>query len=350
VADSPSDKPLPASDKKLRDIRRREGQVARSQDVPMFAAFTAGIVYSLATWQTTSGLLQRLFDPMAFMFTAPFGDSVVPIAQEYLQIWMRLAVPPAILASLAFILASAFNTKGIVVNPKALALDLNRINPASAFQNMFGLQAILDLIKQLIKAVIFVAVSYWLARKTLNAALWAPTCGQECATALTIRTIMILLITAIVLMLVFAVADLKISKALFLRQNRMDHEEMKREQKEVHGSPEMRRERNRIKGEAQRGGFRGFSRANLLIDGKDGAIGIAFIQGEIDTPVVVLKVAGKELRDIRLQAKGKKVPIYEDDGLMTSLMTQGRVGAPINQELFQAVAVALYRAGVLKLE
>ncbi len=315
----------------------------------MFAAFTASIVYLLATWQTTSGLLQRLFDPMAFMFTASFGDSVVPMVQEYVQIWMRLAVPPALIASLAFILASAFNTKGIVINPKALSFDLNRINPASAFKNLFGLQAIIDLLKQLIKAVIFVAVAYWLARRTLNSALWAPTCGQECATALTIRTILILLITAIILMLVFAAADLKISKVLFLRQNRMDHEEMKREQKEVHGSPEMRRERNRLKNEASQGGFRGFARANLLIDGKDGAVGIAFIQGEIDTPVIVLKVAGKELRDTRLLAKGKKVPIYEDDELMTSLMKAGRVGAPINQDLFQSVAVALYRAGVLKL-
>jgi type III secretion protein U len=349
VADSPSDKPLPASDKKLRDLRRREGQVARSSEVPMFAAFVAGIGYSLATWQTTSGLLQRLFDPLAFMFTSPFGDVVLPISQEYVQIWLRLAIPPAVLASIAFIMASAFNTKGIVINPKALSFDLNRINPAGAFKNMFGMQAIIDLIKQLIKAIIFIVVAYWLAKKTLNPSLWAPTCGQECATALTIRTVMVLIITAALLMLVFTVIDMKISKAMFLRQNRMDHEEAKRESKEANGSPEMRRERNRIKREASQGGFRGFSRANLIINGKDGAVGIAYVKDEIDTPVVVLKVVGDELRDTRFNARTKKIPIHENDSLMQTLMRDGRVGAPISDKLFQPVAIALYKAGVLKL-
>jgi type III secretion protein U len=350
VADNPAEKPLPASDRKLRDVRRREGQVARSTEVPLFAAFVAGVGYSLATWQTTSGLLKRLFDPMAFMFTSPFGDVVVPIAQQYVQIWMKLALPPAVIASLAFIMASTFNTKGIVINPKALSFDIARISPAGAIKNMFGMQALMDLGKQLIKAVIFMAVAYWLAKRTVNSALWAPTCGQECASALTIRTVMILIITATVLMLVFAAADLKISKMLFLRQHRMDHEEAKKESKEANGSPEMRRERNRIKREASQGGFRGFARANLIINGKDGAVGIAYIKGEIDTPVVVLKVTGKELIETRNLARSKKVPIHESDDLLKDVMQHGKVGMPIGDKLFRPVAIALYRAGVLKID
>jgi type III secretion protein U len=349
MAQENGEKKHPASQYKLSQLRRREGQVARSKDFPATISLIITILYLLLNWRTQVDMLQRLFEPMAFVSRSRFGDAAAPALRHSADLMLSLAWPPLLIASFTYIIASLIDSKGLVMSAKHVTPNFTRLNPASNFKNVFGLQALVQLGKTLLKAVLFTAVVLGLIWYGLNSAVWAPVCGQVCAQEVSIKIIVAIIIAALIIMLIVALADILISRAVFKSENRMTDQEVKQERKEQSGDPEMIRERRRLRNEAARqGGYRGLGNATVLVEAADGAVGIAYVQGKIDTPVVVLKVTGEAYRKLRFEAEGKGVPIVNDEVLLDSLMKAGRVGEPIATALFQPVARMLVKAGLHK--
>jgi type III secretion protein U len=339
----------PATLHKMQQLRRKEGQVPRSRDFPSAISMIAVFCYLFLSWRSIIDNLQRLFDPLSFAAGSQLGDAFAPALTQSTLLFGKLAAPVAAVAIVSYILASLIDSKGLVVSIKHVTPNPERLNPATNLKNIIGLQALVQLGKTLFKAIMFVAIVVVIVRYALNSAVWAPVCGEACARDVAIQVIAAIIIAALVLLLVVALADLLISRAVFAQENRMTDQELKQERREQFGDPEMNKERKRIRNEAAKsGGYRGFGRATVLVESAEGAIGLAYVPGEIDTPVVVVKATGEAYTSLRFQAEGKGVPIIRDDQLMEQLNKYGRVGEAIPKAMFNNVATMLVRSGLIK--
>jgi type III secretion protein U len=346
--DGTGEKKHKPTQRKLDDLRRKEGQVAHSRDFPAAVSLIAAFLYFAFTWRSNMDLLQRIFDPLSFSLTAPFGDAVSAALKQQALLLQKLVLPVFGIAIVSYVLTSIAESKGIIFSAKHVSFNMSRISPGSNFKNVFGLQAMSQLGKTLIKVILLIAAVYVIMRKGMNGLFWSPVCGASCTTEVAIREIVYVIIAALIIMLLIAIADIFIARALFNHQNRMSDSDLKRENKEQMGDPEQRKERRRLRNEAAQGGYRGFGNANMLVESNGGAVGIAYVPGKIDTPVVVLKVTGEDYRKLRFEAEGKRVPILEDNQLVEDLMKVGRVGEPVPKALFSSVARALIRGGLVK--
>ena len=82
------EKTLPASDKKLRDARRR-GQVPHSKDLVSGAVFLVTCAYLQASWTRIADQLQQLIDVVAGAPDRPFAqafDTAMALAGHILSL------------------------------------------------------------------------------------------------------------------------------------------------------------------------------------------------------------------------------------------------------------------------
>src|SRR6516165_2668780 len=88
MADQSEEKNLPASDKKLRDARRK-GQVAHSKDIVSALTFAASIGYVLFAWADIDAQLRQLLDLVATATARSFTDVAAPAIALAIAIVVR---------------------------------------------------------------------------------------------------------------------------------------------------------------------------------------------------------------------------------------------------------------------
>ncbi|MGL4635506.1 MAG: EscU/YscU/HrcU family type III secretion system export apparatus switch protein [Beijerinckiaceae bacterium] len=341
------EKKHPATQTKLQRLRTRDGQIAQSRDFPAAVSLIAAFATLLGTWRSEVDQFHKIFSVFDTRYNSNFAFTASATISSGFDLLLRVAAPVSVVAALAYLLASLLDSRGFVLSPKRIAPDLNRLNPASNVKNVFGLQAWSQLAKTLTKATLFAAFVFFMSRQNLNSLFWSPTCGVSCVSNVAIYEILAVIFAALLIVLTMGFVDIFVSRALFKRQHRMTNEELKKEQKDQFGSPELRRERRRLRNEsAQSPRVRGLGRATLIIEATFGGVGIAYERGSIDTPMLVSKLTGEEFARKRLEAIGKGVPIVANEELAVQLARLGKIGAPVPTALYHGVAHAIVKSGL----
>jgi type III secretory pathway component EscU len=88
---------------------------------------------------------------------------------------------------------------------------------------------------------------------------------------------------------------------------------------------------------------------NILFLGNKKCVGLIFIMGKIDTPIVKYKCEGKALKDAISFAEYHKIPIHKDTKVTNTIYKKIDINNQISHDLFQPVAIALHCANILKL-
>ncbi len=348
MADQSEEKKHPPSSKRLRELREREGQVARSKDFPAALSLTAAIAYLAANFGSIWQQLGAFFDIFEEVFAGNLYESPILVAAAGGRLALMLAMPVALVAAVTFFVASLLHTKGLVVSPKSLAPDFNRINPAKSLGRIFGFHGLSDSIKLLIKVLLLTVATTVILRWGLNGLFWSPTCDEGCVIQATIQIVGAVVIAALLIYLLIGIIDLWISKILFKHDNRMTETDKKREEKEEFGAKEVRQRRSELRRELARNPpVRGFGKATLLIRDGAGVVGLAYVPGRYDVPVVVGKVYGEESRKTLEEARGKRIPILEEKEFLADLMQYTRVGEPVPQSMIQQTARIFLRHGIV---
>ena len=345
MADESEEKTLPASARKLRKAREK-GQVAASSDFVGGMHVILGVLAIFFTWQG-----------MASLFSATFARSVAGMAEPNLRAitdglsltaWglIRALLPMLIVLWLGALAANMLHKRGIPFSLHPITPDFTRLSPAKGLKKIFSGRNGIEFGISLVRIVVWFAAIGLVLYLVVGQALFSSVCGIGCVGRASFEAVAMALVVAAVLLLVAGLIDLPLQVSLFLKEQRMSPSEMKREQREQMGTPEMRSyRRERAREILEAAGAVGEKPSLVIADGRRMAVTIYFERGKTPIPIVLSKARGGQASVMVGGAEERGIPIERDRDLARDLYKTCEEGGRIKEKHFEKVALALAKNG-----
>lgn len=330
-------KSLPASNKKLRDARRK-GRVSSSRDLISGFGLLAMLIYLLIVWPTIRDRILTLLDLVARLSLESF-DVAWPMAVgvTFQLVWLTIAPAVAVLVFVS-VVTGMVGTFGPVFSFDPVKPNFEHINPATGLKRLFSLRNVTEFAKSVFKVLLLAGVLFLVLRYWLQAMFHAPNCGEACVVPLLIAAAKPILAVTALAFIVMGFSDIALQRWLFLREMRMTRSEMKRERKDMEGDPlilSARKRERQIQGQSPR---LGLASANLMIAGEGHIAGLRYDRKKVPVPMVVFKSSGNTVDAVRDAAAKLDIPVMEDAALAMALASQHRQGDPLHPRHFPTVA------------
>lgn len=330
--------------------RRREeakdkGQVAKSQELNSVAVLIAGMIaYKALSDMFGNTILQ-------FMRTTYIESSFMQITVNsfpaqligFMKV-IALILLPVLLIVLFGALVSNVAQVGFMVAKKVLIPDFNKISPLSGIKKLFSLRSIVELLKGILKITILALVSYSVITKHQDSfAFLAYKSASEIMAAL--GFVLIELTFKITLaLLVMAAADYAYQKYEHEKSLKMSKQDVKEENKQDEGSPEVKGKIKSLQLQAtRRRMMQDIPEASVVVTNPTHiAVALKYEpKSSSDAPKIIAMGKNKLAQRIKEIARENDIPVIENKPLARSLFKSCEIGMEIPAEFYQAVAEIL---------
>ena len=322
------------------DQARRQGDVAKSQDVPsvMALAAAAGVLIIGGGWIARSmaaNLLPFIDHPQAFDLRGNGGVEVMKLA-------LGAAAPVMTVIAAVAVAGAGGNLiqHGFLWSPSKLAPQMSKLSPLEGFKKIFGLDGLVQFLKSLAK-IAAVAIAAWMVLKPRVSALGEmPALDIAAILPLSAEILRALTIAVLVVMGVVAGADWFWQRHRFMARMRMSREELKQDNKDSEGDPHIRARQKQIRQmRAKRRMIQNVPKATLIVmNPTHYAVALRYVQGETAAPICVAKGLDTLALKIRAVAEINSIPVVEDPPLARALYAAVDVDATIPRQHYEAVA------------
>jgi type III secretion YscU/HrpY family protein len=337
-----SEKTEQATDKKLRDARRK-GQVPKSRELSSAAVLLA-LTFALVS---AAGPLQGGFRSIFELSLAAMGQG--PDASlRALHAALALAssvVLPVLLAGMLSGVALTFLQVGPLLTFEPISPDFGRLDPLKGLRQVVSLKRGVELLKSLALLAVVAAVAWFTLRASLRGLLGlvlAP--GQVALETLGVLGERLFVRVGVALLGV-GVLDLLFQRWQFQRDQRMSKDEVKREHKSAEGDGQLKHERRRVHQEIiEHQTLEQVRGADaLIVNPTHLAVAIHYEQEGEGAPEVLAKGADHLAQKMIAAAREAGVPVLRDVPLARSLYELA-LGEEIPEALYDAVAAVLHVA------
>ena len=337
------DRNLPASQRKLSQARN-DGQASRSKDLSHMVVLAAG---AAALWVMTPPLVQQL--KQALIQQLSFNaETVLRPANMINQLQHMTAI--AVIASLLFAsviacaaIASEVASGGWVVSFKPMMPDLSRLNPISGMGNLFSKQQSVNILKLMLLSTIMGWTGWYYLSNSFQEI--ASLMMQPSAAAVMHLVNWIVKGLSLMLLTVFAAAviDVPLQKYFFMNKLKMSHDEVKRENKDAEGNPQVKSKlRAKQRELAQRRSISNVPKADFVVmNPTHFAVALKYDEATMAAPQVIAKGADLLAFKIREVANSHSVPVLQSPMLARALYTHAELDQTIPSSLYAAVAQVL---------
>lgn len=329
--------------KRLQEARDR-GEIPRSRELAG-AAVTVAVLLALmlVTGPATHGaraLLQTglVYRPEQLATTQVMTDAL----GEAIKIgWLVIAVPLIVAAIAA--LVGTLGVGGWMFSAEALAPKPERLDPISGLKRLFSMRGVVELGKSFAKFLVVALIAWWLLSRQLPvfASIALEPVGQGIMHALRlIGWSAVALSSGLILI---AAVDVPWQIFDFNKRMRMTREELKREQKESDGNPEVRSKIRQLQQQAaRRKMIAEVPKADVVVTNPTHfAVALRYDEKTMRAPIVVAKGADLMAAQIRAIAGEHRVAIVEAPPLARALYRHTDIGQPVPTALYLAVAQVL---------
>lgn len=343
--DDDTEKSFDPTPQKLQKAREK-GEVARSNDLSVVAAYAGFLLALLAFGQhSLQGLgaaltvLVQQPDRLAPLFfggsaSGPTGGLVFAL---FVSTWPWFLLP-AVAVILTVLAQRAF-----VVAPSKLQPKLSRISLVSNARNKFGRGGIFEFGKSFAKLILYsICLSVFISMN-LSEIVASAGAGARPSAMLMMVLLMRFMFLVLGVALLIGAVDYLWQSAEHIRKNRMSRKEITDEMKEAEGDPHMKQQRR------QRG--QDIAMNQMMADVPDAdvvivnpthyAIALKWSRLPGSAPVCVAKGVDEIAATIRRTAIEAGVPVHSDPPTARALHASVEIGAQISEELFRPVAAAI---------
>jgi len=336
-----------ATPKKIADARKK-GDVARSRELDTAIMLTAGLIgiaifgpgaadrmisHSADVWEMERA---QIFEPMAMprIFLDKLFDALWLLAPFLCLTFLAALSGPMFMGG--------FLMSGLKVDPK-------RLDPMKGIARMFSLKSLVELIKSVAKVLLCVLAAWLVGQLALEG--WMSIGRAPLPQALTgsFYLVFSMLAALTLVTVVIAMGDVPWQKFQHAKKLRMTLEEIRRENKESEGSPEVKSKR---RGEqmriSQQKMLQDVPSANVIITNPTHfAVALQYREGD-EAPTLVAKGVDEMAQRIRAIGADAGVRRVAAPPLARALYHHTRVGQAVRTELWEPVAQVL--AFVVQLE
>jgi flagellar biosynthetic protein FlhB len=325
------------------DEARKKGQVPRSQEISSAAVQAALVVVLMVqgTWILAGfGALgsDLIGQPHRFLGTDGLQAALAP---AYLQ--TNLLLGTLLLPLSAAALISLFAQRALIFAPDKLMPKLSRISLSSNARQKFGLEGMVEFAKSMIKMLVISGILTWQISRHAEDLFMANGLAVEQSFSLAANLLMAFLITVTLWTLALGAVDFLWQRFRHIRQNRMSRQEVIEESKDSEGDPHIRsHRRQRAQEVALSNMLADVGKADVIIvNPTHYAVALRWKRSDMSAPVCVAKGVDEIAARIRETARLAGIPLHSDPPTARALHATVKVGQPIRQEHYRAVAAAI---------
>lgn len=326
--------------KRLKEARA-EGRSARTPDLSAWAVVVSGAVMlpfvirlGIDRMSARVAMVRDVVgdptpeDALAAL-TGAFGDGA-------------LLVAPVAAAAVCAAVVASWAQSGMHLATKALKPKWKNLDPRTGFKRLLGPQTYWEATKTVLKVAVVAVAMASVVDGLLPGLAIAGQLPLAATLSATRDAVGALLWTSAIAGVVVAGLDFVVAKRRLMKQLRMTHQEMKDENKQSEGDPNLKGairskqlavSRNRMMSEI-------VSADVVLVNPTHVAVALRYEQGR-GAPRVVAKGSGHVATKIRERAAEHRVPMVEDIPLARALHAACEVGQEIPAEVYTAVARVL---------
>ncbi len=348
-----SSKTEEATPRKLQKLRE-EGQVPQSREVGHMFAMLGILILAAGLAPFSFGRLAELGAGIINNAGTTELDGTSSIGNALFLVTWEGMVALAPIFALFFILGifGGFVQHGGIFAPKAIEPKLTKISPLAGFTRIFGLQAIAELIKSIVKLLVLGAILGALLYGARDVLVGLADDTNPAGLIHKVQLMLIQLVAAATgVMLVLGIADFLFQRFKFLRDNMMSLRELKDELRESDGDQYIKQRQKVIRAErARKRMMTTVPKADVVITNPTHyAVALRYKPEEGDAaPIVLAKGVEAVALRIRELAKENNVPLYEDPPLARLLWAQAEIDEPIPLQTYELVAKVIAFVAELK--
>lgn len=335
---------------KRRADAAKKGDVLRSKEVATLAATGTGalVLLGLGPW-LADGLAHTartgfIFDNRTLRGFAP-GALFADAAATVLPPVMALALAVAVVTIASQMLLG----EGRFVAGNA-GFKGSRINPVSGLKRIFGWQGLIELGKGLLKLALLGSIAWFWASATLPELLHLGRSPLEAQLALAGGALTSLVGALVGGLFVIAAIDYPLQRFQRDKRLKMSLQEMRDENKEAEGSPEMKSARRQRQRDLARGGVaKAMKDAQfVIVNPLHFAVALTYDPSLAPAPVVLARGRGDTALAMREIAAEEGLPLLEYPQLARAIYFTTRENQMVREELYVAIAALVAFVMALK--
>ena len=320
---------------------RSEGRVARSQELSVAAMLigTSIFLYFMGGY-----FIENLAEEFAagFIFDRKlvFTDNLV--LENLIGLGLKSFFIIVPIFALTFVIATiaAGAIGGFVLSFEALAPKLSKINPIEGIKRIFGLRAVIELIKALAKFLLIGGVLIFVLSTSLDSLIELGFKGLKPALSEAGAVIATGMLWVTIPLIIVASIDVPYQIFEYKKKLKMTKQEIKDELKETEGRPEVRAQIRRKQREMAMGRMiDAVAEADVIITNpSEFAVALSYNPGTEEAPQLIAKGVDLIASQIRVKAKDNGVPVFASPLLARALYFTTDVNEYIPETLYYAVA------------
>jgi type III secretion protein U len=336
-----SEKTEEPTDKKLRDAKQK-GQGPKSTDIVAAAVLIISLLGLI-------GMGGAIYERLSSVIKLGLGDALqaktnqamAALATQMLMDALWAALPLVVLSVLAATVA-LFAQVGVVISFEGLTPKFDKLNPAEGVKKIFSVRSLIEFVKSIFKAVALGWVLWISVKGMVPLLVGAAYLPLSSAALVAWHSMLDLLGVACLVFVVIAPIDFGLQRFLFIKDQRMSKDDIKREHKEADGDPQMKGQRKAMAHEINNSPpQQKVPGASVVVTNPTHfAVALRYDPETTPVPVVVAKGADEAAALIRQIAAQHGVPIVGNPPLARALFKLP-LEHPIPAALFDAVAVVL---------
>lgn len=224
--------------------------------------------------------------------------------------------------------------------PENLAPKGSRINPLSGLKRMFGMQGLIELGKSLLKLVLMGAITAWWVSDNLVKLLGLGRGTLEAQLAYSLDAAGVLLAMLVGGLVVIALVDYPLQLLQRNKRLKMSLEDLKQENKQSEGSPEVKMRRRQRQRDLARGSVaKAMKDAQfLVVNPMHFAVALTYDPALAPAPVVLAKGRGETAMAMRELASEAGLPVLRYPALARAIYFTTRTNQMVREELYVAIA------------
>lgn len=327
-----------------RQQARREGQVAKSQDLGSAVTLIVGLLCLTALGMGVIDCLGRMCHRQlgGRAWLSADVDFIVAVWRQVLYDVAAVLLP---IFGLLLLGAVAINLAqvGFMFLPQKLAPDITRLDPIRGLKRLFSLTNLVKLVFGVFKILIIASValvSLYQERETILGLTGLP------VVQIAAYMLHVLFWTAVkigVALLILALLDYAFQRWKYEQDIKMTPQEVREEMKNLEGNPQVIARRRQVQRQLALNRLSdAVPKADVVITNPtELAVAVQYEPEAMIAPIVVAKGAGVIAGRIRELALQHEVPIVENKPLAQALYREVEIDQPVPEDKYAAVAEVL---------
>ena len=340
MSESSDDKTEEPTSRRL-EKAREDGQVARSTELSA-AAVTISVVSLL--FITGGYVVTKLAEKFAAGFNFDrklvFSSNLLPAIFGHQMLEAYILIVPVLGLTLVVAIAASGATGGYLFSLKAVMPKASKLNPAAGLKRMFGVKALVELGKALLKFFLVTGVLVYVLNDNIDTLNLIGKMALEPALATAGKLLAKAALLITLSLVIIAMIDVPFQRWQFMKQMRMSKQEIKDEMKNSEGNPEIKAQIRRRQRE--------MSNARMIDSVKDAdvvitnpehfAVALAYDPNGDTAPILLAKGADEMAARIRAEAQKHGIEIFQAAPLARALYFTTEVDHLVPEDLYYAVA------------